>query len=246
MERKLNKAFQLIKDGKNFIALTGAGISTAAGIPDFRSKNGIYTTGKYSQNIFDLGNFKKDPLPFWNFARDFIKFLKNAQPTKMHKFLSDLENEMGKKVTIVTQNIDNLHREARSKNIIELHGTMQTSHCLKCDREYKFQEVLELLKRKKIPNCSCGGQIKPDIVFFSEPVNGLEEAFQIVLKADTMLIIGTSLSVYPASILPNYFKGNIIIINKGQLANFVLADVFLDMNIEEVAEYFSRKKNIVS
>jgi NAD-dependent deacetylase len=240
MEKQLNKALQLIKDGKNFIALTGAGISTSAGIPDFRGPKGIYTTGTDPEKVFGIDNFKRNPEPFFRFKRKFIQILEGAKPTKMHNFLYYLEKK-GKEIVIITQNIDGLHTLAGSKKVIEFHGSIRHSHCLKCKKKISFEELKNKLEKQNIPECSCGGVIKPDIVFFGEPVNGLDEAFKIMLKADTMLIIGTSLSVYPASILPNYFKGNIIIINKGQLANFVLADVFLDMNIEEAADFFFDK-----
>lgn len=198
-----------ITKADHLTALTGAGISTGAGIPDFRGDKGIYRTGKYEPDkILDINYFVKDPAPFYDFATDFLAMLKNAKPTYAHLFLADLERR-GKIDAVITQNIDGLHQRAGSKRVIELHGSFEKGYCMKCGKEIKELE-------KKIPEaCECGGIIKPDIVFFGEPVKGFYEAKKAVEEADLLLVLGSSLAVAPASILPFYCSGKIIIINKG-------------------------------
>lgn len=206
---------EIIEDSKRITALTGAGISTGAGIPDFRGNKGIYRTGKYDPDkVFDINYFVKDPGPFYDFARDFLAMLKNAKPTHAHLFLTDLERR-GKIEAIITQNIDGLHQRAGSKRVIELHGSFEKGYCMNCNREYSTEEMERLIPKA----CECGGIIKPDIVFFGEPVKGFYEAKEAVERADLLLVLGSSLAVAPASILPFYCSGKIVIINKGPVSS---------------------------
>jgi len=206
-----------IEESNYIVALTGAGISTNAGIPDFRGKDGIYTTGKVSpEEVFDIDYFLSDSEPFYNWAKELFDVLVSAQPTIAHSALSKLE-EIGKLKAVITQNIDNLHGKAGNKNVIELHGSLNTGHCMGCGKKYSGDEIYQML-RADIPKCECGGIIKPDIVFFGEPVQGLTEAQEYSRKADLFIVIGSSLMVQPASILPYLTEGKIVIINKGMVA----------------------------
>ena len=238
MEKKLNNALKIIKNSKSIVALTGAGISTSAGIPDFRGPKGIYSKNVKPEDLFGYENFLKNPLPFWQFSRNFLTLLKKATPTKMHLFLAKLE-ETGKNLTIITQNIDGLHQIAGNKNVIEFHGTLQCGYCVNCHEKYTLAQMKKKLEMAKIPRCDkCQGLIKPDIVFFGEPVKGFEESFRKIQEADLMLIIGTTLTIAPASVLPQYFNGTIITINKGSLAYLPDSDIFLDIDIEKAAQFF--------
>lgn len=238
MEKKLDNALQRIKNTKDIVVLTGAGISTSAGIPDFRGPQGIYSKNIKAEELFGLNNFLKNPYPFWEFSKDFLKLLEKAQPTKMHIFLALLE-EQDKNITIITQNIDGLHQKAGSQNVIEFHGTLQYGYCVNCHNKYSLEQIEKKLNSNEIPRCdACNGLIKPDIVFFGEAVKGFEESFKAIQKADLMLIIGTTLTIAPASILPQYFSGTIITINKGSLAYLPNSNIFLEMDVEEAAEYF--------
>ena len=240
----LDEAYNLIESSKNIIVLTGAGLSTSAGIPDFRGPNGIYTKGAIPEELFGYENFLKSPLPFWNFAREFMELLKKANPTFMHQFLAKLENDLNKNVMIVTQNIDGLHQKAGSKNVIEFHGSFEKSYCLSCSKIYNYDDMIKKIESEEIPRCDkCKGLIKPDIVFFGEPVKGIEESIKFMLKADIMLIIGTSLAIAPASYLPQYYKGTIITINGEEIFSYVNSDIFIKDDIEKVAQDFLKRLN---
>jgi len=199
------------------VALTGAGISTNAGIHDFRGEKGIYTTGKVkAEEIFDIDYFLHNPEPFYNWAKELLKITRSARPTFSHIALARLE-KMGKLKAVITQNIDSLHQKAGTKNIIELHGSIERGYCVKCGKKYAGEKIFRLLERG-IPECECGGIIKPDIVFFGEPVQKLMEAQEYSRNADLFIVIGSSLMVQPASMLPYLTRGKIVIINKGVVA----------------------------
>jgi len=226
----------LIKEAQNIAALTGAGVSTKAGIPDFRGPQGLYITRKYDpEKIFDIHCFHQDPKPFYQFARDFISLEEKIDPTFTHRFLSQLENA-GKFRGIVTQNIDALHQKAGSKNVYEMHGSISKAFCMKCSREYLYEKLKELLKEMEIPQCPCGGIIKPDIVFFGENVKYLDESAALAGKCDLFFVLGTSCVVYPAAMIPEYCTGKIIIINKGNVG-CDLKNVVLNIN-EDVDSFF--------
>ena len=212
---KTEDAAHLVKNSSRIVALTGAGISTAAGIPDFRGKNGIYTTKKYPPDVFDIDRFDRDPSAFYGFAKDFIEFGEKLEPTFTHRWLAGLE-AAGKLGCVITQNIDGMHQRAGTKNIIELHGGFDKSYCRNCSAEYGFAELKNKIREEKIPKCvRCGGVIKPDIVFFGEPVKRVREAEQIVRDSDLLFVIGTSLTVYPAAALPDAAGGKVVIVSRG-------------------------------
>jgi len=207
------KCVELIKKAKTIGALTGAGISTSAGIPDFRGPQGLYVTRRYDPDtVFDINYFLEDPKPFFQFARDFVGLEEKIQPTVAHHFLSHLE-EMGKLRGVITQNIDCLHQRAGSQNVLELHGSFENSSCLECDKNFSYEEMKKKLFIEEIPQCSCGGVIKPDVVFFGENVKFLEEAYALAEVVDLFFVIGTSCVVYPAAMIPNFVKGDIVIVN---------------------------------
>lgn len=225
----------LIGRAKTLTVFTGAGISTSAGIPDFRGENGMYTQGKFTPEVFDIDTFTRDPHIFYTYAREFAKQEETIRPTFTHSFLARLEQE-GRLAWIITQNIDGLHRKAGNKNIIELHGDYHRSYCLTCGVELAFGRWKDKMNREDVPHCdTCGGVIKPDIVFFKEAVKSFGKAEEIVSKCDLLLVIGSSLTVYPAALLPRLVKGQVIVINKGDVN---LAGVNIKNIDADIDEFF--------
>jgi NAD-dependent deacetylase len=222
-----------IRSATRIAALTGAGISTAAGIPDFRGPNGLYVTRRYDPDtIFDINAFRRDPAPFYDFTRDFLGVAESLEPTLTHRFLADLEFQ-GRVFAVVTQNIDALHHKAGSKNVIAVHGDFWTSHCLSCRAEFSFDYMKAVVLEEEVPHCPCSGLIKPDVVFFGEPVHNLDEAAAAVAGSDLLLVLGSSLNVYPAALLPEQAGGDVLVINQGEVvlpaaANRFFVDEDLD------------------
>ncbi len=235
---------KFIKEAHFIVALTGAGISTNAGIPDFRGPQGIYTTHKYDPDrVFDFHYFLRDPKPFYDFARDFLLLYRKASPTFTHRFLAKLEKE-GKVKGIITQNIDALHTLAGSKNVIELHGSFYKSHCIKCGKEYSLEEMEKKIMEEDVPHCEqCGGIIKPDIVFFGEQVMHFEEAEELVYQSDLFFIIGSALAVYPAAMLPEFASQKIVVVSKGKVnidpvSTTLMVNEDIDNFFKEVSKYY--------
>jgi len=203
MERRnLKKIAKEIKNAKLVVALTGAGISTESGIPDFRGKNGIWSRF----NIDEYGhidNLIKNPEKVWKMLRLLIKETKDAKPNPAHISLAEME-KMGYLHAIITQNVDGLHQMAGSKNVLEFHGNFREAVCMKCKKVYPIEKIIEN------PRCSCGGWLKPNAVFFGEeiPRDVLIKAFEYAGNCDLMLVIGTSALVYPAAHLPYIAKEN--------------------------------------
>jgi NAD-dependent deacetylase len=210
----------LISNAKRITVITGAGISTVSGIPDFRGKMGIYTTGEYDPyKTFDIDYFKQDPSYFQRFAKGFVEILEKAKPSGMHKFIAMLELE-GKLEAVITQNIDGLHKKAGNSKIYTVHGTIEQGHCLECHKAYTFKEMKSIYLNDRSPFCNvCGGGIKPDVVFFGEQVMFIKESINAVRNCDLLLICGTSLQVAPVSNFPYYVKPDvgIIVINMGDV-----------------------------
>ncbi|MBI5150206.1 MAG: Sir2 family NAD-dependent protein deacetylase [Candidatus Omnitrophica bacterium] len=224
MNDPVSHCVRLIQEAKTIAALTGAGISTKAGIPDFRGPKGLYVTRRYDPDtVFDIDCFHQDPAPFFQFARDFILLEEKIRPTTAHQFLSDLEKQ-GKLKGVITQNIDSLHQMAGSKKVYEMHGSFWVSRCLKCGKEFSFTQMKEKIVREDIPHCPCGGVIKPDVVFFGENVKYLAESEDLAARADLFFVIGTSCVVYPAAMIPQYARGKIVVVNQTpvDLPNVVL------------------------
>lgn len=229
-----------MRGARRSVALTGAGISTAAGVPDFRGPEGLYTTGRYDpQATFEIEGFLRDPAPFFLFSRDVLGLVADLQPTFTHRFLAELESA-GTLRTVITQNIDPLHQRAGSRSVIAVHGGYWTSHCLACHGRFSLDDLLDLMERSPVPRCTCGGVVKPDVVLFGEPVYAMEEAIAAVAGADLLLVLGSSLAVYPAAWLPEAAECAVVVVNRGpvELApapNRFFADAELDPFFAEVA-----------
>lgn len=209
---------ELIRRATRMVALTGAGVSTAAGIPDFRGPKGLYVTRRYDPDrVFDILAFRRDPAPFYEFTRDFLEVADALQPTLTHRLLAALEST-GTLHALITQNIDPLHQRAGSRRVIAVHGGYWTSHCLSCRAAFGLDEVRAKVASEVVPHCRCGGVIKPDVVFFGEPVHALDEAAAACAASDLLLVLGSSLTVYPAAWLPEHAGGTVVVVNQGEVA----------------------------
>lgn len=204
---------------EHLVVLTGAGISTLSGIPDFRGKNGFYTrTDIDTQKIFDIRAFLREPDYYYRHASDFIYNLADKEPNIVHRVLARME-ETGLLKAVITQNIDLLHQKAGSQHVLELHGSPSVHYCLDCGAEFDFATVEPIASKGKVPHCTgCGGVLKPRVVFFGEglPQDVLREAQDEAEAADLMLVLGTSLTVFPAAAVPEITLqqgGQIAIVN---------------------------------
>ena len=217
MNDSISQCAQLILQSENTIVLTGAGISTSAGIPDFRGPQGLYTSRLYDpEKVFDIAYFLKDPKPFYEFAHDFIALESTIIPTATHHALAALEGT-GKIKAVITQNIDGLHQKAGSQKVLDMHGNFLTSHCLRCRKAYDYHALKSMVLQNVIPHCSCRGIIKPDIVFFGEDVKYYHQSLELAQNADLFFVIGTSCVVYPAASLPQFVPGKIVIVNYSKI-----------------------------
>ena len=223
------KAAKIIKNSKNLVAFTGAGISVESGIPPFRGPTGLWS--KYDPKILDIDFFISHPDISWKYIKEiFYDYMQNIKPNKAHYFLAELEQK-GFLKGIITQNIDNLHQKAGSKNVIEFHGTANKLQCIKCKSKYDINNISLNTLPPICPKCS--GILKPDFVFFKEPIpaDAFEKSIQLMQNADALLIIGTTGEIMPASELPFLAKQNgskIIEINI-EPSNFTnnITDIFL-------------------
>lgn len=222
----------IIDNSERIVFFGGAGVSTESGIPDFRSTDGLYNQ-KYDyppEQIVSHTFFVKRPEEFYRFYKDKMIFPK-AKPNAAHKKLAELERA-GKLRAVITQNIDGLHQAAGSQNVIELHGSIHRNYCMKCGKFFPLEAVTDCAN---IPKCECGGVIKPDVVLYEESLKteDIEHAVYQIENADTLIIGGTSLSVYPAAGLVRYFKGRyIVVINKSELS--ADADLVINDSIGKV------------
>ena len=212
--KKIEELQKIINESKKIVFFSGAGLSTLSGIKDFRSKDGLYNM-KYKyppEMILSSGFFYTNTEEFYKFYKDKLNCL-NVEPNIVHKYFAKLEKD-GKLSAIVTQNIDGLHTKAGNKKVYELHGTIYKNHCIKCNKSYDAEYVFN---SKGVPKCKCGGIIKPDVVLYGEmlPEYDFEEASYAIMHADTLIVAGSSLTVYPASGMINLFNGkNLVIINR--------------------------------
>ncbi len=211
----------LLLSSTNTVAFTGAGVSTASGIRDFRGKDGIYNDtfrGYRVEELFGIDLFRSDPSLFYEWSRDFVYGLDAFRPCTVHNVLARLER-MGLMKAVVTQNIDRLHTLAGSQKVFEVHGSPQMHHCLACGHGATYDDVAPIVRRGEVPRCEhCGGVLKPDIVFYGEalPEATLQGAVAACQEADLCLVLGSSLTVFPAAALPEeaYRCGaRIVIIN---------------------------------
>ncbi|HEX2937687.1 MAG TPA: NAD-dependent protein deacylase [Ruminiclostridium sp.] len=215
---KISALAALIKNSEKIVAFTGAGVSTESNIPDFRSSKGVYETiekeyGQPAEVLLSHSFFKSRPDIFFDYLRRFLVF-PDAQPNDAHKSLAALE-KCGKLLAVVTQNIDGLHSKAGNKNVCELHGSLYRNYCTGCGEKYSLEFVLS---EEGVPKCKkCGGIVRPDVVLYEEPLSAevMEKAASEISRADMLLVMGTSLAVYPAAGFIRYFKGeNSVIINR--------------------------------
>lgn len=222
-----------IKNSKNIVVFTGAGISAESGIPTYRGEDGLWS--KYDPNIYaNITYFHQDPSYYWNFFQEVrYPMIKKVKPNKAHQALAELE-ATGNLRTVITQNIDGLHQEAGSSSVIELHGTTRNIYCLNCSHEYSMDEVFSLLEVQIPPLCSeCKGQLRPAVVFFGEALNSeiLRLAFEEAENCDLLLAVGSSLVVYPAADIPWIAKqggGTLALINKQKTPLDVMADYVIN------------------
>ncbi len=236
MDDKIQKFRQLLEKSNNIIFFGGAGVSTESGIPDFRSKDGLYNQ-KYDyppEEILSHSFFINNTSEFYKFYKDKMNSL-NYKPNITHMKLVDLENT-SKLKGIITQNIDGLHQKAGSKNVYELHGSVLRNYCMKCGKLYNADYVFN---SNGIPLCSCGGIIKPDVVLYDENLdsNILKNSILAIQNADLLIVAGTSLTVYPASGLINYFNGNnLVLLNRDSTPYDYMADLVINESLGEVFE----------
>lgn len=208
MDEQLQRLSQMIGRARRMAFLGGAGLSTESGIPDFRSSNGVYAAlkayGRPPEELLSHGFFVRHPDVFFDYYRKYL-IRPEAKPNPAHYALARLEQQ-GKLTAVVTQNIDELHQRAGSRNVLELHGSVYRNHCMECGKSWPVEAVLEA---DGVPRCTCGGVIKPDVVLYGEGLDSatLTAAVEAIAAADMLLIGGTQLSVYPAAGLVDYFHG---------------------------------------
>jgi len=239
MDQKLLKDFlKIVKDSSNIVFFGGAGVSTESGIPDFRSKDGLYNQ-KYDyppETILSHTFFMTHTEEFFKFYREKMDSL-GYEPNITHFKLAELEAK-GKLKAVITQNIDGLHQKAGSKVVYELHGSVLRNYCIECGRTHTASYVFN--ETKGIPTCQkrkCYGVVKPDVVLYEEPLNDevVAGAVEAISNCDTLIVGGTSLTVYPASGLINYFRGeNLILINKSETDYDSRADLVINESLGEV------------
>lgn len=223
-----------IDGSDNIVFFGGAGVSTESGIPDFRSTDGLYHQ-KYDyppETILSHTFFRQKTEEFFRFYRDKMLYL-DAEPNAAHKKLAQWEEE-GKLKAVITQNIDGLHQKAGSKNVLELHGSVLRNYCENCRTFYGVEAVKN---SEGIPKCSCGGVIKPDVVLYEEGLdsNTLSAAVHFIQEADVLIIGGTSLAVYPAAGLIDYYRGQkLVLVNKTPTPRDGMADLIVQGSIGQI------------
>ncbi len=237
-EEEKAKLQKIINESDNIVFFGGAGVSTESGIPDFRSANGLYRQQyHYSpEEVVSHSFFMEHPADFYDFYKSKMMYL-DAEPNPAHRKLAELEQE-GKLKAIVTQNIDGLHQKAGSKEFYEIHGSIWRNYCMDCGIFYDAEYVKN---SEGIPRCEkCGGIIKPDVVLYEESLDNtlIDKSIRAISQADTLIIGGTSLVVYPAASFVDYFRGkNLVVINKGETARNVGADLTIDAPIGEILNW---------
>lgn len=233
-EEEVRKLQEIIDDSKRIVFFGGAGVSTESGIPDFRSADGIYHQQyKYMpEQVVSHSFFMAHPDVFYEFYKEKMMCL-DAEPNAAHRKLAELE-EAGKLSAVITQNIDGLHQKAGSRRVYELHGSIHRNYCQKCGR---FYDAAFVKAAPGIPRCECGGFIKPDVVLYEESLDAgtIQNSIRAIAEADTLIIGGTSLVVYPAAGFIDYFRGrHLAVINKSATAREVGAELTISAPIGEI------------
>ena len=226
----------ILDNSSNIVFFGGAGVSTESGIPDFRSVDGLYNQ-KYKyppETIISRSFFENNTVEFYRFYINKMIFL-DSEPNMAHKKLAELEHA-GKLKAVITQNIDGLHQQAGSRNVLELHGSVHRNYCMNCG---KFYDADVIVNSRGVPKCECGGIIKPDVVLYEEALNEeiLDKSVEYIKDADVLIIGGTSMAVYPAAGLVNYYKGSkLILINKSAISANKIANMVINASIGSVFE----------
>ena len=228
----------MIKDSRRIVFLGGAGVSTESGIPDFRSENGIFDAireyGYPPETLLSRSFFDRNPDVFFKYYKSLL-MSSDAKPNKAHLALAKLE-QIGKLTAIATQNIDGLHTAAGSKNVYELHGSIKRNYCMRC---HKFYDDSFVAACDGVPHCSCGGIVKPDVVLYEEGLDSdtLSGAITHITRADMLIVGGTSLQVYPAAGLIEYYYGDkLVLINKSITQYDVIANLVIHDSIGTVLD----------
>ena len=237
MDEGIRTLKKWIDESDNIVFFGGAGVSTESGIPDFRSVDGLYNQQwKYPpETILSHSFFERWPEEYYRFHREKL-VIDGVKPNQAHLRLAELERE-GKLRAVVTQNIDGLHQAAGSKNVLELHGSILRAYCSRCRKPYPADMMNH---GEGVPRCSCGGVIRPDIVLYEEPLDQdiMTEAVRVIRHADVLIIGGTSLNVYPAAGLINYYRGNkLALVNLGKTPYDSYADLVIH---EKIGQVFSQ------
>jgi NAD-dependent deacetylase len=241
----IDRLAALIREHRPCVVLTGAGVSTESGVPDFRSPTGIWAQFDPLE-YGSIDAFRADPAKVWSFYAPRFSMLTDAEPNDAHRALAELE-QRGFVGAIVTQNIDLLHERAGSGNVVEVHGSIRTSSCPDCRATYPLAEVLELLDAAAAPACTrCGAIVKPDVVFFGEllPAGAIERAFELAREANLMLVVGSTLEVQPVASLPLETLGaggSVAIVNRGPTALDGLATLKVDGSAGEILSAVARR-----
>lgn len=233
-EKEAAKLQSIIDDTDNIVFFGGAGVSTESNIPDFRSADGLYQQKyKYSpEQIVSHSFFMQNTEGFYEFYKNKMMFL-DAKPNAAHLKLAELERA-GKLKAVITQNIDGLHQAAGSRNVFEIHGSILRNYCRRCG---KFYDAAYVKEAEGVPRCECGGTIKPDVVLYEEGLDSglIQKSIRAISEADTLIIGGTSLVVYPAASFIDYFRGrHLVVINKSATAREVGAELTIAAPIGEV------------
>lgn len=237
LEEQLAQLQKWIQESDNIVFFGGAGVSTESGLPDFRSENGIFSAmseyGYRPETILSHSFFQQNPEVFFKYYKKTLLY-PDAKPNDCHKALAKLESD-GKLKAVITQNIDDLHQKAGSKNVLELHGTLYRNYCLKCKQGFPLEYVI---KDEGVTRCNiCGGVVRPDVVLYEESLNGdtIEKSVEYISNADMLIIGGTSLNVYPAAGLINYYRGKkMVLINKSTTPYDHKASLIITKSIGEV------------
>ena len=234
MDDKIRELKELIDGSDNIVFFGGAGVSTESGVPDFRSEDGLYHQHyKYPpEQMLSHSFYVRMPEEFFRFYKDKL-LVKGIKPNKAHLKLAEWEKQ-GKLKAVITQNIDGLHQAAGSKEVLELHGSVHRNYCEKCGKFYDFDYMAEC---EGVPYCDCGGRIKPDVVLYEEglDMDVMSKAVNYIANADVLIIGGTSLVVYPAAGLIDYYRGNkLVLVNKQATTRDSQADLVIQGPIGEV------------
>lgn len=236
MDKLIANLKNIIKNSDNIVFFGGAGVSTESNIPDFRSEKGLYNAvsnyGYSPEEMLSRTFFENHTETFYKYYKENMLYL-DAMPNDAHLALAKLE-DTGKLKAVITQNIDGLHQQAGSKNVIELHGSVHRNYCRKCK---KYFDANFIKNSNGVPRCECGGIIKPDVVLYEESLNysNIEKAIGYIERAKTLIVGGTSLAVYPAASFINYFKGqDLVLINKSPTAYDKMATLVINDSIGKI------------